>query len=346
MSELSIKISGQKFDNWNNFKLSLAYNSVASTFSFDGLVLTPEQKQLFKPLSYHSCQVYFDKELLLSGTIISTSTSVDNNVNLGGIAGYAKPGVLEDCPMPLSLYPLQSDGMSLKEIAEKILKPFAISMVIDSQVTADMDKKYDKSTADASQTVKDYLCELAKQRNIVITHTNGGALLFTRAKSDKQSIATYTEGKPSTKISLSCNGQGIHSDITVQKQATIETDIAGEETVKNNLIKIFRPTVIAQSSGDNDDTSNSAKMIRASELRNITLSVETDRWKWYDGKKLYMIKPNEIIEVESPSNFINKRTRFFVESVELSGNQEGVNAVINCVLPETYSGDEPKNIFA
>ncbi|MDD5013671.1 MAG: hypothetical protein PHW73_01035 [Atribacterota bacterium] len=345
MSELSIKISGQKFDNWNNFKLSLAYNSVASTFSFDGLVLTKEQKQLFKPLSYHACQVHFENELLLTGTIISTSTSIDNNKNLGGISGYAKPGVLEDCPVPISLYPLQSDGMTLREISEKLLKPFEISIVVDSQVSAEMDKKYEKSTADPSSSVKDYLCELAKQRNIVITHTASGSLLFTRAQSDKQSIATYIEGKPSTRISLSTNGQGLHSEITVQKQATIGTDVAGEETIKNNLISIFRPTVTNQTSGDNNDTSNSAKMVRASELKNITLTIETDRWKWYDGKKLYMIKPNEIIEVESPSNFINKRTRFFVESVDLTGNQEGVNAVINCVMPETYSGEEPKNIF-
>jgi prophage tail gpP-like protein len=345
MSELSIKISGQRFDNWNNFKLSLAYNSVASTFAFDGLVLTKEQKQLFKPLSYHACQVYYANELLLTGTIISTSTSIDNNINMGGISGYAKPGILEDCQIPISLYPLQSDGLTLKEIAEKLLKPFGISVIVDSQVDSEMNKKYDKSTADASKSVKDYLCDLAKQRNIVVTHTSSGDLLFTRAKSDKESIATYIEGKPSTKISLSCNGQGLHSEITVQKQATIETDVAGEETIKNNLVTVFRPSVVSQSSGDNDDTANSAKMVRASELRNITLSVETDRWKWYDGKKLYMIKPNEIIEVESPSNFINKRTRFFVESIELSGNQEGVNAVVNCVLPETYSGETPKNIF-
>lgn len=345
MSELSIKIGGQRFDNWNNFKISLVYNSIASTFSFDGLILTQDRKKLFKPLSYHTCQVYFGNELLLTGTILNTSTSVSSNINLGSISGYSKPGILDDCSIPLESYPLQFDGLTLKEISEKLCKPFNIGISITDNVKDSMNEKYDTITADEEKTVKDFICELAIQKNIIVTHNAKGELVFTRLNIDKPSIATFLEGIPTTNISLSCNGQGLHSNITAQKQASIDIDSSGEETIKNDLVSIFRPIVKTQTTGTNKDTLSVAKRTRANELQAIQLTVDTDRWTWFDGKRTYIIKPNEIIHVQSEGNFINKRTKFFVESVELSGNEKGITATIKALLPEAYSGENPKNIF-
>jgi prophage tail gpP-like protein len=345
MNELSLKISGKRFDFWNNFQLSLVYNSLSSTFSFDGLVLTPEQKALFKPLSYHVAQVLFNNEVLLTGTILNTSTSIDNNVCLGNISGYSTPGVLGDCEIPTSLYPLQMDNMSLKEITEKLIKPFGLKLVVDKSLEEISNKKYDTIAAESESTVNDFLTKLCKAKNIVLTHNEYGNVVFARLKKSDSSVATYIEGKPSTNIKLSVNGQAMHSHITGQKQASIGTDVPGEETITNSYIKAYRPTTKKQSSGANDDTANVTKMIRGSELRGIQLTIETDRYKWFDGKVMRPLRPNHTIDVESPSNFITKRTRFFVESVDYTGNQEGIKAIIKCVLPECYSGDVPKLLF-
>jgi prophage tail gpP-like protein len=346
MSELSLKISGQRFDFWNNFSLSLVYNSLSSVFSFDGLILTKEQRNLFKPLSYHNAQILFNDELLLTGTILNNTGSVENSDSLGNISGYSKPGVLEDCEIPLSLYPLQFDNMSLKEIAEKLCKPFGLSVIVDSQVNDQAVKKYDKIACEPDKNIKDFLSELCKQRNIILTHSDGGNVVLTRLRKDEPSVATYVEGMPSTKISLSVNGQAFHSSISVQKQASIGTDVEGEETIENDYIPAYRPTVRKQSAGKNDDTENSAKMIRGSELRGIQLTVETDRYTWWDGKRLRPLRPNHIIDIESPTNYLTRRTRFFVESVDYTGNQDGVRAIIKAVLPECYSGEIPKIRFA
>lgn len=346
MSELSLKISGKKFDFFNGFNLSLSYNSIASIFSFDGLKNNTEQKNLFKPLSYHEAKVYFGNELLLTGTILNTSTSSENTDALANISGYSKTGVLEDCEIPVSLYPLQSDKLSLKEIAEKLIKPFGIKLIVSNQVLAEASKKYENSNTEPDSSIASYLLNLAKQRKIVITHDASGNLVFTRTITNERSVATYIEGMPSTKISLSVNGQGFHSDISVLKQASLEVDTTGEKAIQNNLIPQFRPTVKKQSAGDNDDTESSAESIRSSELRNIVLTIETDRWKWTDGKNTSIIKPNHIIEVQSPSNYLKNRTRFFVEKVDYKGDNESISATLTCVLPEVYTGGTPKNVFA
>lgn len=143
MSELSLKIQGQHFKYWNNFSLNLVYNSLGSTFSFEGLTITPDQKRLFMPLSYHRCEVLFGAQKLLTGTLLNTGTGLENTISLNAISGYSLPGVLEDCEIPLDVYPLQFDNMSVKDIVEKLIKPFGLALVVDSSVEAEVNKKID-----------------------------------------------------------------------------------------------------------------------------------------------------------------------------------------------------------
>lgn len=348
MRELELKINGERFNFFNTFEVSLKYNSVGSTFSFEGTYDPSDkaQKRLFKPLSYNLVQLYYAGELFLTGRSLNTSTSISGNSSLASISGYAIPGVLEDCQIPIDQYPLQYDGLNLKQITEKLIQPFGIKLVVDSAVSSEVLKVYEKIASEPGSTIKNFIATLAGQRNIVVTHDIYGRLVLTRANVKSRSIATYDENVPATNIGLTVNGQQIHSKITTMKQATIGTDVAGENTVYNSLIGVYRPAVKVQTSGDNDDTENFAKKERGSELRGIQLTVETDRWQWYDGRKLRLIQPNKIIDVISPNNFMDKRTRWFVEGCTFSGSTDVNTAVLQCVLPQCYTGAQPKNIFA
>lgn len=345
MSNMTLKINGLEFSYFNRFNVSLIHNSIASVFSFDGLSVEEDQKKLFKPLQYHEVKVYYNQSLLISGTGLNTSTSIQNEETLAGISGYSRPGVLGDCPVPLEAYPLQSTGLSLKEIAEKLIKQFGLRLNIDSNVLAEASKVYETEAAEASETISAYLMKLCKPRNILLTHDYLGNLVFTRLNLNAKSIATYREGMPATKITLSVNGQGVHSKISALKQATIDSDNEGQAEETNSLVRAYRPTVVVQSSGDNDDTALLANQERGKELRNIALIIETDRFTWYDGKKVRILRPNNIIDVISPSNFITRRTRFFVEKIEFNGDSEGIGATITCVVPEVYNGAKPQNYF-
>jgi prophage tail gpP-like protein len=369
MPELKLKIGGYSFTSFSKFKLGLNYNGIASVFSFEGFfdINNPEHKKLFKPLTYPSCEVLFDGKKVITGTILNYSSAVANSTSLTGISGYSKTGVLEDCEIPLEVYPLQSDGMSLKEITEKLIKPFGLELVIDKRVEGEVNNLYPDSAVDNSgessttgdeekpiaqtnakenQKVKDYICDLAKQRHIIVTHNSHGNLVFTRLNIDKQSIATFTENKPSTTISLSVNAQGLHSKITMQGQAQVGTDTPTEDSAVNNLVKVYRPTVKKQTSGNNSNIPLTTKMERGNELRNIQLTIETNEWYWFDGRRNHMILPNDIITVISPSNYLSHKSNWFVESVELDGDETRSTAVIKAVLPEVYTGGEPKYIFS
>ncbi len=361
MANFYLKIAGKRYDFFDEFTLNLSYNNIASAFTFSGF-FDPDnktQRELFRPLQYKSVEVYGYGKKLLTGTILNTSTSVSNTKDLATVSGYSKTGVLGDSSIPLEMYPLQFDNLTLKEIATKLITPFGISLSsnsifaegetqsqdknLDGDIQKGLNAKFDKTNADIGVSVADYLNDICKQRGLVLTHNQYGQLVITKPDTSRKSIATYIEGKPSTRIALSVNGQDLSSRITAVKQASIGTDQEGEASVNNNLVSVKRDRVVTQNSGSNDDAISVAKNTLANQYRAIRLTIETDRWQWYDGKTLRIIQPNQIIEVESPNNFLKKRTRFFVERVNFTGDRKEEKATITAVLPESFTGDPVQN---
>ena len=342
-----LKIKNKQFDFWDEFSVGLVYDSIGSLFSFTGQ-FDPnfaDHKPLFRPLSYPEIQVEHNGQLLLTGTVIKNDFNVEAIPTNTKLQGYSLPGVLQDSEIPVSLYPLQSDTRTLREIADRLVSKFGVQIEVDDIVSGAMDQKFDISVANEGDTVAGYINSLASQRNIVLSHTKEGKLLFTRARTSGDPIARFEEGAPGVKISLSTNGQKMSQEITVQRQDNIKGNNAGEATLQNPFVPVFRSRVKTQSSGDDNATEDAAKSVLAAQLKAIKLTITTDRWEWLDDRNSEVMTPNNIITVISPQNFIFTETRFFVEAVTLSGDREKETAVLTCVIPEVYSRETPKNIF-
>lgn len=344
---MKLKINNKKFDFFSDLNVTLTYNSVGSLFNFSGF-FSPEnrdRKGLFKPFTYQRVEVLdeFDKRLL-TGTILNHGFTDSKVKAITSISGYSLPGVLEDCPIPLELYPLQSDGMTLKEITEALIKPFGLNLVISSSVEAEANEVYAKTEATDKQSIKSYLDELASQKNIVLSHTSGGSLLFTRARTNVEPIAKFIGGIPGVKLTLSTDGQRMHNQITVHKQADLDNDNAGQETINNPFVSVFRPTTKEQNSGDDVDTAQVIKNALSNELKGIVLTIETDRWTWNDDNKVTM-RPNNIITVHNHDLHLYRFTSFFVESITFIRNPKEQKAILTCVIPEVYNSQTPRNIF-
>lgn len=342
----------RKVKFFNDFTFNLRYNSVGSTFGFS-YYFNPnnrEHKEIATVSHYHGVTMEYNDELFLTGAITSQNFKAGPVKKPASFGGYSLPGLLEDINIPTSIYPLQSDGLTLAQIASKLVKPFeknyGLKMVIDPAVQSKMNKVFDTSTASESQTIKDYLVELASQKDIVVSHNEKGNLLFTEAKTNIKPILEFdlTKGTiPGTTFEMDFDGQAMHSHITLQKQADIDGGNAGEFTIRNPYVigSVFRPKVMSQSSGDDNDTQLAAKKALANELRNLKLTITTDRWV-VDGK---ILKPNNIISIIAPEIYIFNKENFFIESINFEGNNERTVATLNCVLPEVYNGKSPSSIF-
>lgn len=346
--KINDRIKVRTIQYFNNFSLDLKYDSVASSFAF-GFYFDPENhdlEELACVSHFHQAQVYFNGELLLNGYIVSQAFNSAPKAELAHFSGYSLPGVLEDCPIPPPPTPqgayLEFTALTLREIASKVLAKFNIPMVVSASVASLMDIPYAETAAEPTQSVKDYLNELASQRNIVISHTANGSLLFTRANASQKPSFHVEKGLIATSMRLEYNGQGMHSHITAMKQASEDGTNEGQDTVTNPLVPIvYRPKVIIQSSGDSNSTLQAAQNALAAELKNVRVIINIDRW--IVNNKL--VKPNTIITVKNPEIYIYNTAKLFIESISYSGDASRTTATLTCVLPEVYNGQTPKNIF-
>lgn len=331
---------------FNSFQLELRYDSVASSFGFN-FYFDPnnaEHAELACVSHFHEAIVQDKGETLMTGFLLTQTFNLSAKKELCQFGGYSKAGVLEDCNIPPDLYPLQTDGLSLAEIARRLTSRFRLKIIIDPAVQSRMNQVIKKSTADATTTIKDYLTDLCTQRKIIMSHNEKGDLVFTEAKTDVKPLFTVDEGLIGTSMSMTFAGQGIHSHITVMKQASSDGGNAGEYTIRNPycpVAYVYRPKTIIMNSGDDITIQEAAVNALSAELKNITLTINIDRWD-LNGK---LLRPNNTIKVKNKELFLYKETIWFIESIRYTGNEKENTAVLTCVLPEVYNGKIPKNVF-
>lgn len=337
-----LKVGNKKVDYFNHVMVSLNFDTIGSIFSFSFQFDpdNPDHREICRPCTYHKVTIEDNEEILLTGVMLSV-TFIDSALpGMVGVTGYSTTGVLEDCQPPLSVYPLQGKNINLQEMTERILKPFGIKLIVDPAVAKRANSSYSNTTGGDSQSVRDYLVELAAQRQIILTHDNMGNLVLTEAKANATSFYDFDEGTDGVEYSLVVDGQRLHSEITIHRHGTKK--IAGvSDTAKNPYITSFRPRVERQTSKDDLNTTYAAKYLVANELRAIVLTIEIDSWT-LGGK---IVRPNTIITVENPYIYQYQRTAWFVEGVEFQGDEKSQTATIRCVRPEVYNYKTPKNIF-
>ena len=324
------RFRNRQVDFFNEFSFTLSYDSIASQFGFSFYFnpLNVEHKELACVTHFHEVVIkYFDKQFL-KGVITNQSFSASSKKQLSHFSGYSLPGILEDCQIPPYIYPLQSDGLSLNQIASKLIQPFkrnyGLEMIVDSSVASKMNKSFKSTTASETQSIKDYLTKLASQKDIIMTHDTEGRLVFTKAKTESKPIMEFDLTKPTTdgtSFTMEYNGQSMHSHITVQGQTSIEGGNSKEYTIRNPYVigSVYRPKVISQSSGDDNDTKLAARRALGNELRDVKLTIVLDRWTLLNGE---FILPNNTVSVYAPELYLYHKKNWFIESVNYSGDNK------------------------
>lgn len=327
-----ITIDKSEYRHFQSYDLSLKFNAIADTFSFTGL-----KKTLPGYLGYNDCEIFNENESIIKGTILNQSNKISTKSELSTVSGYSKCGIIEDVNIPVSLYPLQSDNLTLKEICDKLLQPFAVEYVVDSNISSEFNKKYRKSNADPNQTIKDYINSLASQRGIILTHTRDGKLFFTKIDISKlKPVVRFVQGDYGIMgMDIDLNGQSLHSEITVMKQASSDNPDSGEKTIKNPYCSKFRPSIKILNSGDIFDMDKAARMALADELTGIKFSILTTK----------LVYPGNLITVNAPALGIKNDVDFFIEETNIKGTTAGETFTLNCVLKDIYTLADFENIF-
>lgn len=346
---ITLEINGVEFKYFNHANVCWRFDSVASTFAFE-LLFDPNNanhRRIFKPGAYAHVVIKHKGNPIITGVLLKPRFKSSSVKHLVSIAGYSTTGVLEDCSIPQSVYPLQINGLSFRQIAEKIVQPFGLKVTIDptasKELIENINKKYTKVIAQDDESCNSFLKKLACQRQIVVSHDVNGNLLLTESKTNGNPIHHFESSADATEYELDFNGQRMHSELLVQKQATKSNSNAGMATLKNPYVNAFRPTSRRQSSGDNvNDTKSAVRNVLSEELKAIELTIRMRGWELNNTR----IAPNTIITVKNPELYLFEKTKFFVESINFRGSADNHTSELKCFIPETYNNSTSiKNIF-
>lgn len=367
-----LKVGEKSFQFFNDVSIQTTFASIASTFTFTVKFdpSNPDHKYLCQPLSYHKVRFYDEtrlseenKGLLSTGIVTDWNFNSEAAPDLVQISGYSPGGFLEDCEIPYSLYPLESNNRSLKEIAQRLLTPFGIGLIIYDSVAKECNEVIEKGVARPEEKIKDYLSKIAAQKNVIISHDIfGNVIMFRPVISSKSKL--FLEPTTTIKLSLDVSGRGIHSELTSIRQPEkgngdnpFENDYAEEadpepdfdfgpsksfkissvDTVKNPMVKVFRPSVDVLSSGTFYTTLTAARNRRAAELQNIRVT--------FTSNLFLPLSIGDVVEVQDPACYLYQRTRMVVESTMISESSDKKYMTGSLVLPETFTANDPKNIF-
>ena len=337
---MKIKIDGKFYRFMDQLKINYKLDSIASVFSFKAR-FNPENelhRAIFRPLAFQLVKVYSDDDkLLFTGSVINTDLGSSSINELQSISGYSLAGVLEDCSIPYAAYPLEKLNVSLKDIVRDLLPYFDLNYSISSSAENDMNLIYEKTVADPSESVKGFICKLAAQRNILVSHDAYGNLIFLKPNTTAKSKLYLTE-ENTTSMSLNVRGQAFHSEISVIRQPSKDNPtLSPVDTVKNGMVSKKRSMVRVLSSGTETDTEKAAENVLADELKNIDINVKLSR--------IENLKVGDIVEVHNHEIYLFYRARLVVTEIVISQTNNSESMSLKLALPETFTGKNPINIF-
>lgn len=363
---MKILIGGRECKFFTAGTISLKLDSIASTFEFSCRFSAnnPDHQEMLKPLQYRDVQIYNSKEkLIFTGTLLNNRFVSDKGRNLVVVSGYSKSGILEDVTIPISQYPLESNGKSFIEIAKRLAGIFKINVVVSDQAKSisnttvkskqkDIQEKsefesvkakskivFGRTSAEPTETVKNYLAKLAGQKNLILSHNEKGEVLIFQPSYNQKPKYFFTKGN-SLSMESEFNGQVLHSEVNVVRQPSDENEGASTaDTAKNNLVAKYRPTTKILSSGEDLDTKNSAKNEVASELKD-GINVKVNLQGLFDE-----IYPGEIINVHNHYIYCYAYNRFMVNEITMKFDESSDTTELGLVVPETFNGGYIRNIL-
>jgi len=338
---VKILIDGVDFPNFSEFSLELSMDRAADQFSFVS-PWEPENeilKNIFIPFKYNDVKIFIGGVLKLTGTIINVIPTTSETSSLQ-VEGYSKCGILNDCNMPLSSYPLVYKTLTIGDISNTLVQPFNLTSIdntVDTFVFEDVDIK-------PTSKVYSFLSGLCKKRGSLITSLPDGNIVIQKATTEKASFS-LVQGSPNiVSITANFNGQGGYTSVSGllkgkdTDEATADDDSFTETDKFMVAESASRPLVI-----EFDDIEIGALQAGVkSKLRRmladrISYSIVLEGWRDPNGA---LWEDNMRVNIEYPLVMIYNITEFLVRNVELSQESDKEIAKLTLVLPQSYNDEE------
>jgi len=286
-------------------------------------------EQLIRPYSYTKASVYLGSNLMIDGALYVTSPILETSGISADLEGFSSTADIIDSTLKP---PYEKNKVTLEQYAKSALAPFGIDAIFETSSGG----KFDRITANQTDTVFSVLARYASQRGLLISSTPSGDLLFLKANTKSKPVATIEEGKTlAAGYSATYDGRlrfNVYKAVGQSPGSNKNTIVAKDDQVSRSRFLTFTA---------NDSTSgnikNAAEWKRSKQIaESMAMSFPVRDWYTPDGE---MWKENTLITLKSKALFIPDGFDFLVKSVEYSYGLDGRSSVLNLVPPQVYTGE-------
>ena len=338
-NEVSVAINGTRFRFWETVRVNRAIDSMDSLeFTAPFEVDNAEFRDTFRPFSYDRAEVSVGGNPLFTGTILIPLPTMAAEKKTVSVSAYSLPGVLNDCPVPASSFPsIGFDGQNLEAIAKAVTAPFGLTVVFADEPGP----VFERVALEPTKKVFEFLSDLARKRNLIVSSTPGGELLFQRAIASGKPVARLSQGDaPLISVTPQFAPQEYYSHVTgLQPEGPSED--GSQFTVKNPRLEgVIRPFTFQAEDTDKGNVKAAVEAKAARMFANVaSYSINVSGWRDSQGS---LWQPNTTMTLFAPGAMIYSEYEFLIRSVALarSGNRESTS--LNLVIPEAFRGEIPE----
>lgn len=336
---ISILIDGNLFSFFTDYSITFEIDTF-DTFSFSAPFDDSIQiyREVFRPFSYKPISIYYGKKLIFTGVLLAPESGALPDRRELSISGYSKPGILNDCMMPITSFPLEFNNQTLEQITSVLCKPYGIKY----RFLVSSGNSFEKVSIEIDKSVFSFLSELAKQRGLLITNDSAGKLVFWKSELGNP-LASFKEGElPFISCMPSFDYQNMYSHITGISKTTESKDSAKYTYQNKYLTKLG---IMRNYNCVIDDVKNSdikqAVLSKAGRMFGESASYELTI-QGHKNREGNIFQKNTSITVYSPGAMIYRETEFLIKSMTLSRTVEGDTTEFSLVLPGAYTGQIPE----
>ena len=338
--EISLLINKKRFRLWQSMNIARTIDapdtiSITAPFEPDDAAM----REAFRPLSFNPMSVSVGRELIFNGTMIDPVPSTDQTDRMISVSGYALPGVLNDCTVSASDYPVQFDNADLRTIVNQLIEPFGLSVVFDGDAGA----PFERVAIQPAERILSFIIKLAQERGLLVASTARGDLRFWKGVTTGLPVARLEEGEPPLlSVAPTFDSQSFYSHVT-GVQWVITGLLGNQYTQKNTLVSgAFRPITFNVTDTQGGDLQSTVEAKTGRMVANaVTYSVPVSTWRDSRGK---LWEPNTLITLRAPGAMVYNEYTFLIKSVSLSATPTERTALLELVLPGAYTDNLPESM--
>ncbi len=339
-------IHGNYFGHWSEIDITFeldGFSSVGFRAPFEHT--RKEFRETFRPFSYKPVEITLSPEgspgdlvTIFKGTLLDIDPEISAEEKSIKVTANALPVVLVDCDMPASSLPFEHKKIGLRAIFDACASPFGVKV----DFRADEGKVFDKVKLETDRKVFEFLQDLTKQRNAVISNTFEGDLLVWQSIKTGTQVFHFVEGEaPFAKITPTFKPREYFSEVT--GFAAKKRGKKASKTTQQNpwLTKPLRSHTFKLEDTERGDAPDATAAFMGRMFGEMAAWRIENIPTWRDPKgKLW--QPNTFVSVTAPDAMIYLKTDLLVRKVELHQDAENESATLEVVLPGAFNGEIPK----